>query len=348
MVRATTYQSLPGRLGQQRQPEAATEQADGGAATGKLAASHPLLPAASLVSCLLLWTPSLTSPLEPQTPLEEAGQQLADRLDTMRENNPDVLPEDLLDKADELAESLRKSDLSREEAQNRLEALKQEFDEHLNALEASGDLLDELEEAARKLDEASTEKLAKALETGNLEAAAEAPVNSIKPSIPQAKKSANRLLKRSRKLEKKLSQSNDEQMSKLGEALERAGQQLDTDNSPSPGQGSRCHQVRTPKSHHKPVPVRATLQARTAANRTKGNMGANRWPNKARVAPRKRAEHKMAKAINNVIALQPQTEPRHPLDNNKACRTSPNSLRTPSLLAIDYVKTNSRCNSRKS
>ncbi len=108
----------------------------------------------------------------PASPVAEEGERLEERLEaTLREPEGVELPPELRGQVDALVDDLKGGELSPEEAEARLA----ELQDHLEALEQglaeSGELLSDLEEAARDLRSGAAEGLGEGLSEGDLEAA---------------------------------------------------------------------------------------------------------------------------------------------------------------------------------
>lgn len=186
------------------------------------------------LALLLSFLPALdlARPTGHGDPVAEAGERLEERLQELRSEDGVELPPEIEREVAALAEDLQADPMGAEEALQRLEQLQQQLERFEESLAGSGDLLEDLESAAKALDEQATEALAEALEEGDLERAAEAAQDleqSLAEATPEERQRAAEALQEAGE---RLKGSQDPNLRDMGEAMERAGEQLGGEQAP--------------------------------------------------------------------------------------------------------------------
>jgi hypothetical protein len=205
------------------------------------------LPVPVLAVVLAAWlVPSLVGPwFDAASPVADEGARLERRLDEMEAAPEALLPEPLEREIAALADDLEGNELTPEEARQELADLQQKLDAFRRELEPSADLLKDLEDAARQLDEASTDALSDALQAGDLDAAAGAAQDlsrSLSEATPEERQRASDALNAAGE---QLAKSSDPSLRQAGEAMQQAAGQMAPggDRTPAdarstdPGQG---------------------------------------------------------------------------------------------------------------
>lgn len=151
------------------------------------------------------WIPPAPAAVDASSPIAQEGQRLAEQLEEPSEIAESLSPE-IRQELAELADEMIREELDIDEAQQRLEDLR-------NALSAEGaeDALDLLEDAAEALDDDLTAALADALAQGDPQAAEEA----------------------ARALEARLQEASAEQKQHAAQALQQAAQRLSSSQDPT-------------------------------------------------------------------------------------------------------------------
>lgn len=162
----------------------------------------------------------------PAAPLAQEGQRLAERLDQVQGARGEVLPAELQQDAEALADAMRAEALTEEEARRRLQDLQARLGAFEQSVAPSVDVLDALEAAAAELDASTTSALADALARGDLGAAGEAAralSRTLADASPEARRQAADGLARAGD---GLAQSEDAALRDAGRAMQDAARAL--------------------------------------------------------------------------------------------------------------------------
>lgn len=170
------------------------------------------------------------------------GERLDQRLAELGASTPEgaAVPEDLAairDDARALADDLSDGALSSDEAREQLDGLEDRLAAFERKLEPSSDLLDDLEQAARALDQGSTDALAEALRDRDLAAAgaaAEDLAASLAEATPEERARAAEALDRAGEA---LKGASDPSLKRAGEALGEAASQMASGRSEAADDG---------------------------------------------------------------------------------------------------------------
>jgi hypothetical protein len=178
----------------------------------------------------LLFVPALVDPFArvtpvgaPTTPKGLAIQTLEERLGALQAEDAEALPPEVRREVNELIEDLKGEEVTSEEAKERLAELGKTLDEQIKAQEATKSVVEDLEEAAKRLGAEQTQGLKEALESGDPAGAAKAAeqlAKSLETATPEEKAQAAKSL---REAGERLAQSSDPAAQQLGEAMKQAG-----------------------------------------------------------------------------------------------------------------------------
>jgi hypothetical protein len=195
-----------------------------------------LAPVAAVLAALILWIPQLPGAVPPPAggtpPVQTEAERLQEALEEIEKDSPGEIPDDVKEELDDLVKDMKDGSLDAKQAEERLKALQdqlKEWEEKLqeeggkdaDALQAAADALREEKPAGDMGKE--TEKLADALENGDMQQAKEAVqelTEQVKNASPEDRQQLGEAL---RQAGEALQGAESQELKQAGEAISKTG-----------------------------------------------------------------------------------------------------------------------------